>query len=180
MNSRCFAVALITSIIVFDAWAAEPTTGPVIKGYGPTLEVPDSALDLADDQNYRVVFDVARSPDDPAALNRSIETVARFLNMHARAGVSPDRLNVALVLHGGAGKDALSDQAYAKRHGQPNPNTQLMQKLGEAGVQVYLCGQTAGFREYLAEELAEPVKMSLSAMTALVELQSRGYSLIAF
>jgi len=47
-------------------------------------------------------------------------------------------------------------------------------------VVIYLCGQTAAYRGFAAEELSPVVTMALSAMTAHVRLQSEGYTLIPF
>ena len=170
----------LATLLLAPAYAVETVTGPVITGYGPVVEVPDADFKLSSNQLHKVLFDVAKSSSDPADLNRSIETVARFLNLHARSGVALKNLQLALVLHGRAGKDALSDSAYEQRHEIPNPNTELLQQLKGAGVQIYLCGQTAAFSGIAKRELAKPVALATSAMSVLVELQGQGYSLIAF
>jgi intracellular sulfur oxidation DsrE/DsrF family protein len=167
-------------LLLAPTHAAEIVTGPVIEGFGPVIEIPDAEFRLSTDRQHKVVFDVAESPSDPGQLNRKIETVARFLNLHARSGVDPKNMQIALVLHGGAGKDTLANAAYQERHQVPNPNTELMQRLKLAGVDIYLCGQTAEFRGFARDELASPVSLATSAMSVLVELQGQGYSLLAF
>lgn len=157
-----------------------PGKGPVIQQFGPVFDIPSPDLKTPLDATYRVVFDVASAADAPDAVNPRMEGVARFLNMHARAGVPRERMQLALVLHGAAGKDALDNDAYRKRFGVDNPNVPLLKALGDAGVQVYLCGQTAMSRGLPRAELTPPVQMALSAMTALVVLQEQGYRLIAF
>jgi len=42
-------------------------------------------------------------------LNRSIESAARFLNMHARSGIPPQNLELAIVLHGSGARAAPAD-----------------------------------------------------------------------
>jgi intracellular sulfur oxidation DsrE/DsrF family protein len=111
-------------------------------------------------------------------MNRHIESAARYLNMHVRDGVPASNLKVAIVLHGSAGKDALTDKAYAMRFETPNPNSQLLNALSEAGVKIYLCGQTAGFRGYGVEELNPAVTLATSAMTVLARLQVEGWALL--
>ncbi len=100
--------------------------------------------------------------------------------MHGKAGVSPERLKVAIVVHGAASKDVLSNDAYRKRHGVDNPNLPLLVALKKAGVRIYLCGQSAGSRDIAAAEMAAPVEMALSAMTAHLVLNSEGYVLNPF
>jgi len=68
-----------------------------------------------------VVFDITDSPEDPSALNKSIETAARFLNMHGQNGVLKEQMKVALVVHSKASKDIITNEAYAKRYDTKNP-----------------------------------------------------------
>jgi intracellular sulfur oxidation DsrE/DsrF family protein len=154
--------------------------GPVIEDYGPVFDVPRPDFATPRDRDYRVVFEVSAAPKEPDALAPAIVTVARFLNMHARAGVPTDRLHAALVLHGNAGKYALQNEAYRKRFGADNPNLDLIAQLQKAGARVILCGQTAASRGFPKEDLTPSVELALSAMTALVTLQQDGYALIPF
>ena len=102
-------------------------------------------------------------------------TVARYLNMHAQAGLPRDQVLAAAVVHGTAGKSMLANDAYREEFGVDNPNAQLIQELIDAGVEVVLCGQTAGARGIDRERLLPGVTVSLSAMTALFAFQERGY-----
>jgi len=154
------------------------TTGPVIVDHGPVFDLPDSAFQLNKDQTHKVLFDVAGGKRDRGALNRRLESVARFLNMHARSGVDPDKLKLAVVMHGGSSFDALSDVAYRKRFGMDNPNSELLAALHEAGVELWLCGQSAGFNQIKTDDLSSHVGLALSAMTVMVELDSQGYVLL--
>ena len=154
-------------------------TGPVIAEFGPvyTVEDPDFVTDT--EAVYRIVFEVQDGSEDPGALNRRIESLARFLNMHAQAGVPRENMKLALVLHGTAGKDALSHRGYHARFGVDNPNAPLLEALSEYGVRIILCGQTQMHRGLERAELAPHVEVALSAMTALVSLTSEGYRLLA-
>ncbi len=156
----------------------EPVTGPVVPNYGPVYYVPERPLALPPETRLKAVFDVAGAPDEPETPNHRLATVARYLNMHARAGLAPDRLPTAMVLHGRAARSALSAEAFEERYGQPNPDAELLRELGGAGVRVIVCGQTAAAFGFRRDELAPGVELSLSAMTALVLLQSEGYALI--
>jgi len=158
--------------------SASATTGPVIKGYGPVFDIPADDMQLSKDQTYKVLFDVAGGKRDRDSLNRRLETVARFLNMHARNGVAADHLQLAVVMHGGSTFSALSDSAYQQRFGRDNPNTTLIKALHEAGVEFWLCGQSAGYNGIKANELSDHIGLALSAMTVVVELSSQGYMLL--
>ncbi len=158
----------------------QPAKGPIIADYGAVYDIPDPDFPADPRQMYLVVFDIAESPVAPSEVNPLINTPARFLNLHARAGVPPENMRVAAVLHGGAAKDALNDEAYRRRYNGDNPNTLLLRQLVEAGVDVYICGQSARGRGFGRDELAEPVQVALSAMTVLVTLQGEGYRMIRF
>jgi intracellular sulfur oxidation DsrE/DsrF family protein len=164
-----------------SAEAAEPQLGPVVPNHGPVYTVPADSYNLDPARSYSVVMDVGKGPDDPEELNRHVESAARFLNMHARQGIDPGRLEMAVVLHGAGGaRAALSDEAHKKHYGVANPNRGLFEELGRAGVQIYLCGQTAAYYGYAADELLPQVTMALSAMTVHVRLQQEGYRAILF
>ena len=173
-------VAMAVSCLATSLMAAEPVTGPIIKGYGPVFEVPDDSYNLRIDTHYKVSMDVSASGDFPEDRNRRLESAARFLNLHARNGIDPKKMEFAIVVHGGAGKDLLKDDAYQARYDEANPNTAMLSELNEEGVKIFLCGQTAAYRGFAKEELHPAVTMALSAMTAHVRLQSEGFTLIPF
>ena len=170
----------VLTLFTIVGQAAGPQTGPVVEGYGPVFPVPEASFNLAADVHYKVTMDVSATGDFAEDRNRHFESAARFLNMHARNGISPDHIEFAIIVHGPAAKDLLKDKAYRERFDEPNPNTAMLMGLSKAGVRIYLCGQTAAFKGYGAEEFNPAVTMALSAMTAHVRLQSEGYTLIPF
>ena len=105
--------------------------------------------------------------------------------MHADAGVSSERIDLAVVIHGGAVKDMTQDKFYQaqnnKQHDQPlNANAALISALHKQGGQFYVCGQSATHRGIKVTDLLPGVKMSLSAMTAHALLQQQGYTINPF
>jgi intracellular sulfur oxidation DsrE/DsrF family protein len=171
-------IVLSLALYAIPLLAEDAIKGPVIEAYGPTLLVEDRDIPLVEGFDYRVVFDVAAYRGDKNSLNLKLVSVARYLNMHARNGVPVENMTVAVVLHGTALKNALSNSAYASRHGALNPNLDLISKLHEKGVAFYACGQSMGFSGITKSDLAGPVKVVLSSMTMLTVLQSDGYALI--
>ena len=172
--------AILCFVFLFPSCAAaeEPTLGPAIEDYGPTFAVADRDVPVVEDTVYRTVFDAASHPDDMTALNNKLVSVARFLNMHARSGTPLEHMEIAVVVHGRALASVLSNAAYEARHGVGNPNLELVQKLADAGVEFYVCGQSLGFRGIGKSELVDQASVALSAMTMLTELQNQGYALI--
>lgn len=156
------------------------STGPVIEAYGPVADVPGSEP-LSPDHLFKVSFDVADGAD-PGDLNRSLVTAARFINMHARAGVDPENIHLAIVVHGSAVIDLTNSSRYEETHGDEaeNANADLIAVLQEHGVDVIVCGQSASYQSVEADDLLDGVRMALSAMTAHAILQQDGYTLNPF
>ncbi|MEJ1221777.1 DsrE family protein [Sediminicola sp. 1XM1-17] len=166
---------LILSNTVF---AQSKNAGPIIEGFGKVFRVDNPEFKLDTQKEFKVVFDVTSSSEEMGELNLSIETAARFLNMHAQSGIPKKQLKVAMVVHSKAGKDLLNNTAYQKRYQVDNPNYQLIEALLKADVQIIMCGQSAASRGFERTELIPGVQISLSAMTALIQLDGEGYTIL--
>lgn len=162
-------------------YAQQLQTGNVIPEFGKTYPVDSPEFKTDTSSTLKVVFDVNRS-FDPEAPNKLIETAARFLNMHEKAGVEVQNMKVALVLHGNAVLDVLRNKPYSERfEGQPeNPNLPLLVALSRYGVRIILCGQSAAHYNVPRQNTSKHAEFALSAMTALVQLQNDQYRLINF
>jgi len=154
-------------------------TGPVIEDFGPVAPMQDGWT-LSPGTKFRVAFDAAKAAE-PDALNRTLESAARFINMHTAAGIKPANIEIAVVVHGGAAFDLLNDEAFAKaRDGSTNASAPLIAALMKQNVRVILCGQTAAYRDITTETLLPGVEVDLSAMTAHAQLQQDGYTVNPF
>lgn len=109
-------------------------------------------------------------------VNARLESAARFLNMHASAGVPVQNMSIAIVVHGPAALDLVTHGKY----GTENANAGLIEALHEAGVTIELCGQTTAYRDFSRSDLLPGVSLSLSAMTSHALLQQDGYTLNPF
>ena len=168
------------SSLFYFATGQEKASGPILKNYGKVFKVDGTDFKIDMTQEFKAVFDVMNTPDGHETINPSIETAARFLNMHAQAGIPKEQLKAAIIVHNLASKDVMNDAAYTIKYGINNPNSGLIKALLEADVQVIFCGQSAISRGVAKEELIEGVQLSLSAMTALIQLQNEDYRLIKF
>ena len=177
---QVFTTAAILAVISMPTVAASPALGPVIKNFGPVFPLPENAFNLAENTRYKVSMDVSGTGDFVEDKNRSIESAARFLNIHARSGIDTENIEFALIVHGEATKDLLSDKAYEARYEVPNPNTAMIDELNAAGVKIYLCSQSAAYKKFGYDAFNPAVTMAVSAMTAHVRLQKEGYQLIPF
>jgi intracellular sulfur oxidation DsrE/DsrF family protein len=172
-------LVLLAALVALPVTAAQASrsTGPVLERWGPVLD--DVEVDyLPLPAAYRVAFDVWIGPDEPDVLNPRLETLARFMNYNARLGVPVEDMQLAVVLHGSAGRAVLENDAYRSRFGVDNPDLALMAALAERGVRFLICGQSAAHRGYTRAEMVEPVRVAASAYTALSGLQAEGYQLM--
>ncbi len=151
-------------------------TGPLIEGYGAVAAV-DYEMPIPDGTVFRVAFDVS-TPADIGEISRNLGTAARFLNMHVAAGVEPEDIHVAIVLHGGAVQDVTTGSHFTP--GVEPANAGLVAALLAHNVQIYVCGQSAAYHDVGAEDLLPGVTLALSAMTAHALLQQDGYTLNPF
>lgn len=172
------ALASLILLAFVPGFAAEPTIGPHVNAGGPAFEVADRDVPLREGHKYRVVFEATDYPGEMTDVNRELTVVGRFMNMHGKNGVPLEDLDVAVVVHGQALFATFNDEAYEEMFGEKNPSLALLRDLIDAGVQVFVCGQSLGFRGLEKSVLADDVKVGLSAMTMLVTLQADGYAFL--
>lgn len=172
---RPWIPALVLLLVPGPLQAQHRMKGPVIHSLGAVFEVSDPDMPTRLDVEYKLAFEMARPATSPEESNVVLNSVARFLNMHARAGVPRDRVHAAVVVHGAAAWELLDDEAYRARHGVENRNLAAIRELTAAGVRIILCGQTAASRGIPREDVAGGVEVALSAMTAFLLLQDEGY-----
>lgn len=154
--------------------------GHVIPEFGKTYTIDNPDFKTDTNLVFKAVFDVSKAPEDPSKRNPYIETIARFLNMHQKAGVPVQNLKVRMAMHGQASYGLLKNEHYREKFGVDNPNIALLEAIDKTGVEIILCGQTAGSRNLSKDRRIPLTKLALSAMTILIQSQEEGYNLIAF
>jgi len=180
MIVRLLILVLLSGLSPIFSQSPSTSKGPLVPDYGAVFDVPNPEFQTDPNMEYRVMFDIYDSPDNPNALNRSLNTLARFLNMHAKAGVPASNLHVAAIVHNKASWDLLTDEAYQEKYGTKNPNRELIEQLRATGAGIYQCGQSLYSRGVPREKLLPGVEVGLSAMTIIMHLQKEGYQLIKF
>lgn len=171
-------VFIFNNLIVFTQ--SERIKGKIIPDFGETFRVENPEIKTDINATLKVIFDVSKSPEDKTQINSYLVTAARFLNMHADAGMKPSQLKVAITVHGVAWKDMLNDAVYMEKYKSKNPNSELLNQLNAAGVDIIMCGQTANYRNVSKSDVNTNVKFALSAMTALLQYQNNNYEFIKF
>ncbi|MBH0033598.1 DsrE family protein [Pseudoalteromonas sp. NZS71_1] len=150
----------------------------LIKDFGYFYSVPEH-VQINDSTVFKIAFDVGDGAKK-GEQNNSMNSLARFINMHVAHGVKPDNIKLALVVHGSASIDVLANSEYKERFKADNKNQSLIKQLLANNTVVYVCGQSATHYKVAPEQLIEGVQMSLSAMTAHAQLQQQGYTLNPF
>ena len=179
MRFAMMALALVAAPAAAQEASFEAfSTGPVFADFGPHAPV-EGMLAISPDAEFAHSFDVAK-PADEGTRNRGIESAARFINMHAAAGVDPDNIRVAVVVHGKAVHDLLAAEALEAREMPTNGSAAMVADMLSAGVRFIVCGQSAAAYGVTGEDLIPGVELALSAMTAHAQLQQRGYTVNPF
>lgn len=178
MRGLTWILAGLAAVAAYGAVDDGPTfLFPQVARYGGIVRTPGAAEPPR--RGAKIIFDVTADskPDEP---NKGLESVARYLNLNADAGFKPTDVKLALVLHGGATKAALSDAAYAKHtSATKNPNQELIHELKACGVEVFVCGQSLARNQLAPSDVAGEVSVAVSAMTVNANKQQDGYSILS-
>ncbi|QDS88068.1 DsrE/DsrF-like family protein [Rosistilla ulvae] len=149
---------------------------PVIANHGGVVPLPKAVQQPR--AGTKLVVDLT-SGGDPEQLNAGVEKLARYLNIYAGAGAKPAAAKIAVVFHGGATLAVLNEDAYtAKFKTASNPNLKLLRQLHDAGVELFVCGQALSGQGGAPDEVVDFIDVAVSALTAIVNLQSDGYAYI--
>lgn len=178
--SRILFLLILIGTISVNAQQTETKMGPILNDFGKVFQIENPDLLLKKGKEYKVIFDIYTDRSKGEKINPLINTVARYLNMHAQQGVPKENMKVIIIMHGAATKSVLSDVAYLKQFGSENPNSMLLHALKETNVELFVCGQSYLANGFKLNDKSSDVKLALSALTALVEYQSEGYQLITF
>ena len=159
----------LKAIAVYPFLDAGPFSG-VIPVKDPT-EIPDPALD------YKLLFELtANNPDSSIAeINYGLTEAARIINLHVASGIPIKKIIPVLVVHAGALNAFTNDTYYKSKYKIENPNKKIIDELFKAGVKIIACGQALAFFEISRESLLPPVKVTLSAKTALSYYRLKGF-----
>ncbi len=169
------SIAIIFSLNSF----AQKGANPIIKNFGTIYEI-EEAINPDSEIEYKIVVDLKTLQRDKESINPGLNNVARMLNLHGLGGVKAENLNIAVVIHGGATDVILNNEAYQKKYELNNPNLKLIDELKEAGVELYVCGQSLLARNYEHEEVNTQIKIGLSMLTVVTTYMHKGYHQMVF
>ena len=179
MKNLLLPLALLLTPAAALSAESDFVAGTVITEFGKVAAI-DADFKIPKRTKFKVLYDTAAAAE-PGEINRTLNTAARFLNMHALAGVPEKNMKLAVVFHGKASFAVASSEKYGETYeGAENGNAAIIKALTEHGVRVILCGQSATYYGIKNEDMLPGVEMALSAMTAHAVLQQQGYTLNPF
>ncbi len=174
-------ILLTTCILSLAVLAhAQTTINPIIKNYGGIYDLPDAEEKIDPALIYNIAIEVVRASEKPEEINWALNNVARLLNLHAMAGVPKEKLNVVLAIHGGAAFTVKNNVAYKKKYGVDNPNLDLYKALQDAGVKIFVCGQSLIARDIDKDNMVPGIKVASSMLTTMTTYQLKGYATLVF
>jgi intracellular sulfur oxidation DsrE/DsrF family protein len=174
-----YTFTLLILFIVATCSSAQKGANPIIKNFGTIYET-ENAINPDPSIEYKIVVDLKTLQRDKESINPGLNNVARMLNLHGLGGVKAENLNVAVAIHGGATDVILNNDAYQKKYELDNPNLQLIDELKEAGVELYVCGQSLLARNYEHNEVNTQIKIGLSMLTVVTTYMHKGYHQMVF
>ena len=170
----------ICVLLVSATLNAQNKVNPVIKNFGTVSEIPYAVEKPDPKLDYKIVVEINSDNPKPETVHEFFEKTAAVVNLHALGGVPKEKLHVVMVVHGPAAQFIVNNEAYRKKFGVDNPNLPLFTALQQAGVQLFICGQSVVKRNIDPATIAPEVKVSLSAITALTTYQLKGYALLKY
>ncbi len=157
-----------------------PPQFPIVPGFGGIYKIPKVQKNPDTTLTYRIVIDVTQGAEKSDEINPSLNNIARMLNLHGLGGVLKEKMEVVAVVHSLATPTVLANAAYQEKFGCDNPNDKLIQALSDAGVKLFVCGQSLLARGFYPQPLHSDITVSISALTIQTEYQQKGYALLKF
>jgi intracellular sulfur oxidation DsrE/DsrF family protein len=151
---------------------------PALVGVGKVHPLPQAAYQPQQQETYNVVFSITKAADTPAAINPSLEHVARTVNLYTCAGVPLSHLRFVAVIYDQAIDAALDDEHYHQKYGVDNPNLALIRTLRNAGIDVAVSGETIADHQEQSQWIVPQVTLALSGLTTITNLEHQGYVLM--
>lgn len=138
--------------------------------------VATPSMDLPGDAHWRHSFDTAEGGD--GGVNQGLGLADAFVGFMSDAGVRADQVSVAVVVHGPAILDVVVDERRRTTlDGADNPNVELVERIVDAGGEIWVCARSAENQDIGDGHLLPGVRFAPSAMVANADLQRRGFTL---
>ncbi len=156
--------------VIFEKIDAKPKfVYPVISDFGGVVPLADAVEQPA--KGTKVIFDVTGLAKEAGKAAPGLERAAVLLNLAGASGLKSGDVELAIVLHGEATALAIEDSSISN-------NGILIHKLKNAGVSIYVCGQSLEKKGLAERPLRTEIRKAASALTVSINLQKRGFAVI--
>lgn len=173
-------VLVVISLVMSVSAFSQNRVNPVIKNYGGIFEIPYAEEKPDPTLDYNIVIEIERASDTPDSTNWALYNVSRLINLHVMGGVPKDKLHVVLAIHGAAAFSVMNNEAYKAKYGVNNPSLKLYAELEQAGVKIFVCGQSLIARKIDRFKMVPEVKIASSMLTVMTTHQLKGYAALKF
>lgn len=171
---------IFTLLAVSVSAFSQSRINPVIKSYGGIFDIPYAEEKPDPTLDYKIIIEIATASDKPDSTNWALYNVARLINLHVMGGVPKEKLHVVLAIHGGAAFSVMNNEAYKAKYGVDNPTLKLFKELDQAGVKMFVCGQSILARNIDRFKMVPEVKVASSMLTTMTTYQLKGYAALKF
>ena len=130
--------------------------------------------------HYKAVYDI-HSAETAAGVSRGLFYARGLIEAYHKQGVTPQQLDIHLVLHGDAAQFLLIDDTYQKAVKDPfavNLNARITQDLLNLGVGVEICHSVMRANGWTPADVLPGVTIVHDGYTRLIKLQNDGYAYI--
>lgn len=173
-------ILLFVFMLAGSTVLAQQMVFPVVKNFGGVFDIPEAVEKPDALLDYKIVIDLAGGSENPAVINNYLNNIARMINLHSVGGVPKERIKVVVAIHNQATYSILDHESYQQKYKTDNPNLALYKALREAGVELFVCGQSLIGRNVDKNKISPDVKIATSMLTVLTTYQLKGYAWFKF
>lgn len=173
-------LTIAVMLFLCNSLQAQERVFPIIKNYGGIFEIPNAVEKPDPSLNYNIVIEVFSGSEKAGELNYALNNVARLINLHAVGGVPKEKIKVIVAIHGEAAYTIMQNDQFKAKYKTDNPNIALYKALDDAGVQLFVCGQSLIARQIDSTKLLPEIKIATSMLTVVSTYQLKGYAAFKF
>ncbi|MBX2945225.1 MAG: DsrE family protein [Cyclobacteriaceae bacterium] len=173
-------ILLLVFVLVCNVLQAQQIVFPVVRNFGGIYDIPDAVERPDPTLDYKIVIDLAGGSENPAVINDHLNNIARMINLHGIGGVPKEKIKVVVAIHNQATYSIMDNESYNQRYKVDNPNLALYKALREAGVELFVCGQSLIGRNIDKTKISPDIKIATSMLTVLTTYQLKGYAWFKF
>ena len=172
MKKIIIIFVLFSSPVYGQEWVT-----PIIEGYGKIKYSKNIAVQPDHNLEYKIVYKITTS-ETREGINKGLNGIAHAINMLGCKNILKDDVKIVATIQGPATYIVLTDEAYKKKYGKKNPNTEVIDLLTKYGVKLFVCSQATAYKKIGVSEINQNITEALSGSSVLLNYQLNGYALM--